>query len=101
VNGRQSTFRGGFHHDNPTAWSFADLSPEDSRPLYEQIADQIRASIVAGVWRTGQQLPSSPAIGRRYGVNPDTALAGVRVLEGEGLLRVVRGFGTFVCGRPS
>ena len=71
-----------------------------SRPqlLSEQVADDLRADISAGEI-TGR-LPSEHELATQYGVSRVTVRRAVATLTSEGLLRTLRGRGTFVAERP-
>lgn len=72
------------------------LDPDDERYPYLKIADRVREAIAEGRWQQGKQLPSVWAIARRYGVAAETAHRAVGVLETEGVVRCVKGRGTFI-----
>ena len=63
---------------------------------YLQVARTIRARIGSGCYPPGGQIPALPGLAAEFGVHPQTIQRAVRVLAGEGLLRVVPGRGTFV-----
>ena len=69
-----------------------------SKPLYRQIADEIRARVLAGQFSDGK-LPSEGMLVRRYGTTHVTVAKAMQVLEGEGLVIRRPGSGTFV--KPS
>jgi GntR family transcriptional regulator len=67
------------------------------KPVYEQIADQLRAQIFAGAYEPvpddpgRDQLPGAAEIGKRFGVSGKTALRAVQVLVSQGLVTVRSG----------
>ena len=67
-----------------------------SRPqlLSDQVAEDLRADINAGAI-TGR-LPSEHELAAQYGVSRVTVRRAVAVLTSDGLLRTLRGRGTFV-----
>ena len=73
-----------------------DLDPNDSRPLYSQIMDEIRRGVVLGVWPPEEPLPSVRQLASELRVNPNTVQQAYRELEREGVVYVQRGQGTFV-----
>ncbi len=73
-----------------------DLDPSDRRPIYTQIMDEIRRSIVLGTWRADEPLPSVRQLASELRVNPNTVQQAYRELEREGVVYVLRGQGTFV-----
>lgn len=60
------------------------------------VADQLRATLRAGEWRQGQQLPSEPALAKAMGVSRTTLREALRSLENEGLISRRHGVGSFV-----
>ena len=73
-----------------------DLDPNDRRPLYSQIMDEIRRGVVLGVWPAEEPLPSVRQLASELRVNPNTVQQAYRELEREGVVYVQRGQGTFV-----
>ncbi|MDB4905996.1 MAG: Transcriptional regulator, GntR family [Gemmatimonadetes bacterium] len=72
------------------------LDPRDDRPLYLQIVDQVRRALLVGTLRAGEPLPSVRELAAELVVNPRTVSQAYRELEGEGVICVRRGQGTFV-----
>jgi GntR family transcriptional regulator len=73
-----------------------DIERDSARPIYGQIADQLRAQIAAGKFKTGHRLPTEPELMREHGVSRSTVRAALALLEREGLLVRRSGKGTFV-----
>lgn len=73
---------------------------DQDRPLYLQIADQLRQKINTGELPPGTRLPSRPEIMRDYGVSDVVAKEVARVLISEGLAIARPGSGTYVRSRP-
>jgi GntR family transcriptional regulator len=65
-------------------------------PLYFQLARLLAEDIIRGRWPPGQRLMSEPGIGTRFGVSRATVRQAIQRLESEGLIRRVKGRGTFV-----
>lgn len=78
-------------------WS-VDLDRTSPVPLYQQIADLLRADIAAGVYRPGQVIPSIEYIHQETGVTIVTVRKGIAILAEEGLVAIVPGKGTYVSG---
>ena len=76
------------------------IDPTSDRPIYRQIADQLRDAIRAGRYREGDQLPSETALAETYKVTRTTARQAIEVLKIEGLVRSEHGRGVFVRPRP-
>ncbi|GAA0538841.1 winged helix-turn-helix domain-containing protein [Saccharopolyspora thermophila] len=72
------------------------LDPEDKRPAYQQVADNLRRMIVTGELAPGDQLPSISALREEYGISPMTARAAIKELSSAGLVVVRQGQGAFV-----
>jgi len=74
--------------------------PSSDRPLYRQIADQLRDAIARGEYPPGSQLPSEVALMERLGHARGTVRQALGVLRTEGLLVTEPGRGVFVRERP-
>jgi DNA-binding GntR family transcriptional regulator len=72
------------------------LSPDDPRPPYLQIADDLRSSIRKGELPLGAQLPSVRDLAERYGVARNTVASAIRQLRDERLVVSRQGSGAFV-----
>ncbi|WP_203961220.1 GntR family transcriptional regulator [Actinocatenispora thailandica] len=66
------------------------------RPAYQQIADELRASIRSGELGDGDQLPSETQLIETFGVARMTVRAALQVLQHEGLAVAEHGRGVFV-----
>ena len=73
-----------------------NLDPDDGRPLYLQIMEEVRRAIVAGTLRAEDPLPSVRELAAELVVNPRTVSQAYQELEREGVIYVRRGQGTFV-----
>jgi GntR family transcriptional regulator len=73
-----------------------NLDPQDGRPLYLQIMDEVRRAIVVGTLRAEDPLPSVRELAGDLVVNPRTVSQAYQELEREGVIYVRRGQGTFV-----
>lgn len=78
-----------------------DKRLKDGRSLPAQLAERLRARIVAGEWAPGEQLPSELSLADEAGVSRPTVRAALRNLAASGLVRVRQGAGTFVAPRGS
>ncbi|MBT1172368.1 GntR family transcriptional regulator [Bifidobacterium sp. MA2] len=72
---------------------FDDTSGE---PLFRQVANQLNEAIIAGIYKEGEQVPSTTEISTAYRINPATVLKGMNLLVDRGLLEKRRGIGMFV-----
>jgi GntR family transcriptional regulator len=73
---------------------------DDSLPLHDQVAAEIRGDIASGEVRPGQRLPPAKDMAAVLGVHPNTVLRALRILRDEGVLEFKRGRGITVAGEP-
>jgi GntR family transcriptional regulator len=73
-----------------------NLDPQDARPLYLQIMDEVRRAVVVGTLQSEDPLPSVRELSAELVVNPRTVSQAYQELEREGVIYVRRGQGTFV-----
>lgn len=78
-----------------------ELQPEDPRPVYRQIVDEIQRCVAVGIMRPDEALPAARALAAELKVNINTVQQAYRVLAREGTVHVKRGTGTFVCPAPT
>lgn len=64
--------------------------------IHAQISDVFRSRIASGAWPASYRLPSEPDLARELAVSRGTLRKALQTLIYEGLLRQVRGKGTFV-----
>src|SRR3954452_11464090 len=69
---------------------------DESRPIFQQIAEQIENDIIAGVLPEETQVPSTNEFAAFHRINPATAGKGVNLLVDAGVLYKKRGIGMFV-----
>jgi GntR family transcriptional regulator len=72
------------------------LSPNDSRPMYLQIIDQIKQKIYTGDWPAGQALPSIRELSATTKVSVITVKRAYTELEEQGVIVTQAGRGSFV-----
>lgn len=74
-----------------------DKKPEKKEtPVYGKIVDDVRSRIESGQWKEGQKLPGERELCNLYGVARGTLKAAFSELQKAGLIRQVRGSGTYV-----
>jgi DNA-binding LacI/PurR family transcriptional regulator len=78
---------------------YVPIDPHKSRPLYQQIADDLRARITSGEIAVGAQLPSHRELVTSYGVSIITINKALSGLVSDGVLYSRVGKGTFVARR--
>lgn len=64
--------------------------------IYQQIVDQVKELIVAGILKPGDKLPSVRDLARTLTVNPNTIQKAFRDLEYQGYVTTSPGLGTYV-----
>lgn len=62
----------------------------------EALAELMRQAIRDGTWPVGSKIPTCRALGEATGAGKTAATHAVRVLQREGLLELLHGFGLFV-----
>jgi GntR family transcriptional regulator len=72
------------------------VDPNDPRPAYLQIADDMRRAIESGELSPGQRLASGRDLAKEYNVAPMTIQQALRELRSEGLVVTWQGRGAFV-----
>lgn len=77
------------------------IANTSGQPIYEQIATQIRAAILAGELAEGEQLPSIRGLARDLRVSVITTTRAYSDLAAEGFIANVQGKGAFVLPRDS
>ncbi|MDE2989961.1 MAG: histidine utilization repressor [Chloroflexota bacterium] len=70
-----------------------------STPLYQQVKDYVRRSILTGDWPVDHRIPSESELVRLSGASRMTVHRALRELKDDGWLRRVQGQGTFVADR--
>ena len=66
------------------------------KPKYRQLADKIKAAILAGEFLPGELIPSENALRETYQLSRYTVRQAIDTLVGEGYLRKEQGSGTYV-----
>ena len=74
------------------------LNYRDTRPIYEQIKDQLRKLILTGGIAQGEKLPSVRELATQLAINPNTIQRAYAELEQEGYIYSVPGKGSFAAG---
>ena len=73
------------------------LNHQDAKPIYSQIGDSFRNSILAGTLAHGSKLPSIRQLANKLVCNPNTIQRAYRELKAGGYITSVSGKGSFVC----
>lgn len=74
------------------------LSNSSELPIYQQVAEQVRAQVMDGTLRAGERLPSIRALATQLRVSAITTKRAYQDLEAQGLIHTVPGKGCFVSG---
>lgn len=72
------------------------LDLKSRKSIYEQVVDNIKSLVMAGVLKPEDKLPSVRELSRIITVNPNTVQKAYRELERQGYLYTVLGLGTFI-----
>ncbi len=72
------------------------IDENDARPIYQQIADEIRLLIARGELKQGYVLPSVRQLAGDLGINLNTVATAYRELQTENLLAIKHGAGAVV-----
>ena len=75
---------------------FVTIDERDSRPIYQQLVDEIKTLIAQGELEQGTSLPPVRQVASDLGVNLNTVAFAYRRLQREGLIRVRHGSGAVV-----
>lgn len=77
------------------------LDPDDPKPPFQQIANQLRAAILTGEFAPGDQLPTGGQLTEMYGVARMTVHKALQQLRDEGLIVSRQGSGVYVRERST
>ena len=80
---------------------FITIDEADARPIYVQVAEEIKALIARGELAEGAPLPPVRQLAADLGVNLNTVATAYRELQGEGLLSIRHGAGAVVSSRTA
>ena len=72
------------------------VSNRASRPLYEQIASQIKAAIMSGELSAGEPIPSMRALAKSLQISVLTVQKAYETLQSEGFIETTAGKGCYV-----
>ena len=99
---RRTRRMGGFLSDNQCESGPSDvdiiISNAVSKPIYDQIASQIKGLVMSGELATGDQLPSIRALANDLHVSVITTKRAYADLEASGFIETRQGKGSFVAG---
>ena len=75
------------------------INNHGSKPIYEQISDQIKALIIGGELQSGEALPSIRSMARSLHISVLTVQKAYDKLQEEGFIETTAGKGCFVSAR--
>lgn len=70
-------------------------------PIYQQIAEQMKADILAGKMKQGDYLPSIRSLAKDLKISVITTMKAYEILEAEGLVTAAQGKGFYVNAQDS
>ena len=73
-----------------------DFTIQSSRPIWQQLTEQLRVRIVTGVYPPGDRFPAVRELAAEAGVNPNTMQRAMSQLEADGLVTTNRTLGRTV-----
>lgn len=72
------------------------VDPRNNSPIYKQIVNSVKESIIKGMLLPGDKLPSVRELARILTTNPNTVSKAYNELERMHIIETLRGKGTFV-----
>ena len=72
------------------------LDLKSRKSIYEQVVDNVKELIIAGILKSEEKIPSVRELSKTLTVNPNTIQKAYRELEYQGYIYTVSGLGTFV-----
>ncbi|KUG03693.1 transcriptional regulator, gntr family [hydrocarbon metagenome] len=69
---------------------------DNSQPIYMQIIDEYKKSIIRNELKKGDKIPSQREYAQRVRVNPNTVQRAYREMENMNMVETLRGQGTFI-----
>mgnify|MGYP002537696078 FL=1 len=73
-----------------------DFSIQGSRPIWQQLTEQLARRIITGAYPLGSRFPAVRELAAEAGVNPNTMQRALQQLEREGLVFTQRSSGRFI-----
>ncbi|QUI24435.1 GntR family transcriptional regulator [Vallitalea pronyensis] len=73
-----------------------NVDPRSSTPIYEQIINEVKTSILKGMLVPGDKLPSVRQLSKNLIVNPNTVSKAYMELERQKVIQTLKGRGTYV-----
>jgi len=73
-----------------------NIDARSSKPIYEQIVDEIKENILKGILQPGDKLPSVRELSSLITANPNTVARAYTELERQRVIETIRGRGTYI-----
>ncbi len=72
------------------------LDYKSSKPIYEQIIEQVKYSVMKGYLKSGDAIPSVRKLALDLSITPGTVAKAYQELERQHIIETIRGKGTFI-----
>lgn len=73
-----------------------NIDVRSNKPIYEQIIEQIKYSVIKGFLNPGDAIPSVRRLALELSVTPGTVAKAYQELERQKVIETIRGKGTFI-----
>ena len=77
-------------------WLMFQIDLKCRKPIYEQVIEQYKELIMAGVLKPEEKIPSVRDLAKQLTINPNTIQKAYRELESQGYIYTVSGLGSFI-----
>ncbi|WP_120004416.1 GntR family transcriptional regulator [Nesterenkonia muleiensis] len=77
------------------------IDTSSQRPLFEQLAAQVRRAVLDGELADGERLPAARELAESLRINQHTVLHAYQLLRDEGLIELRRGRGAVITARSA
>lgn len=74
------------------------LDYKSSKPIYEQIVEQIKLNVMKQYLKPGDAIPSVRKLALELSITPGTVAKAYQELERQEIIETIRGKGTFIAG---
>ena len=75
------------------------LENDSSKPLHQQLYEQLRQAILSGRLTPGERIPSTRSLAKSLSISRFTVSTSYEQLLSEGYLETIGGSGTFICNQ--
>ena len=75
------------------------LDFKSSKPIYEQIIEQVKFHVLKGHLKPGDAIPSVRKLALDISITPGTVAKAYQELERQHIIETIRGKGTFIAGK--